>query len=75
MVDDLLVRARLETALTHRVDLYRRAEQLVLDDPALLPVWHDTDERVFQSYVRDVEVNDLGVADIPMRTVRLDRRR
>src|SRR5439155_1488686 len=36
--------------------------------------WHYTDERVFQPYVRSVEVNGLGDPYIPLRKIWLDRR-
>jgi ABC-type oligopeptide transport system substrate-binding subunit len=68
-VDGLLVQARAEADLSRRVDLYRRAEQLIVDDGALLPVWHYPYERVFQPYVRSVEVNGLGDPYIPMRKI------
>jgi ABC-type oligopeptide transport system substrate-binding subunit len=56
------------------VELYRRAEQLILEAAPILPVWYYTYERVFQPYVREVEVNGLGDAYIPLRKIRLDRR-
>jgi peptide/nickel transport system substrate-binding protein/oligopeptide transport system substrate-binding protein len=71
-VDDLLVQARIERDIARRVDLYRRAEQLIMDDAAVLPVWHYSYERVFQPYVRSVEVNGLGDPYIPMRKIWLD---
>jgi len=72
-VDDLLVHARDERDLLRRVDLYRRAEQMVLDDAPLLPVLHHTYERLFQPYVRAIEVNGLGDPYIPLRRIRLER--
>jgi peptide/nickel transport system substrate-binding protein/oligopeptide transport system substrate-binding protein len=73
-VDDLLAHARADTDLLRRVDLYRRAEQLIMDDAPIIPFWHYTYERVFQSYVRSVEVNGLGDPYIPLRKIWLDRR-
>jgi peptide/nickel transport system substrate-binding protein/oligopeptide transport system substrate-binding protein len=75
VVDDLLVHARNERDLTRRVELYRRAEQLVLDDAPVLPVWHYSYERLFQPYVRSVEVNGLGDPYIPLRKIWLERAR
>jgi peptide/nickel transport system substrate-binding protein/oligopeptide transport system substrate-binding protein len=72
-VDALLLRARNEPDVTRRVDLYRRAEQTVLDDAPILPVWHYSYERIFQPYVRDVEVSGLGDPYIPFRKVWLAR--
>lgn len=75
VVDDLLFRARSEQDLLRRVDLYRRAEQLILEDAPLIPVFHHTYERLFQPYVRSVEVNGLGDPYIPLRKVWLERPR
>ena len=75
VVDDLLVRARSEQDLLRRVDFYRRAEQLILEDAPLIPVFHHTYERLFQPYVRSVEVNGLGDPYIPLRKVWLERPR
>jgi peptide/nickel transport system substrate-binding protein/oligopeptide transport system substrate-binding protein len=52
----------------------QRAEELIVEEAPVLPFWHYTYERVFQPYVRDVEVNELGDPYIPFRKVRLDRR-
>ncbi len=71
-VDALLVQARAEADLAQRVDLYRRAEQIILDDAPVLPVWHYSYERVFQSYVRSVQVNGLGDPYIPFRKIWLE---
>lgn len=71
-VDALLVRARSESDVLRRVELYRRAEQAILDDAPLIPFWHYTYERVFQPYVRSVEVNGLGDPYIPLRKIWLE---
>ncbi|MGH7321070.1 MAG: ABC transporter substrate-binding protein [Candidatus Rokuibacteriota bacterium] len=73
-VDDLLARARSERDVERRVEFYRSAEQLVLDDAPVIPFYHHTYERVFQPYVRSVEVNGLGDPYIPLRKIWLDRR-
>lgn len=67
VVDDLLLRARQQTEPSRRIDLYRRAEQIIVDEAPIVPVWHYTYERLFQSYVRNVEVNGLGDAYLPFR--------
>jgi peptide/nickel transport system substrate-binding protein/oligopeptide transport system substrate-binding protein len=73
VVDDLLMRARGEADMLRRVELYRRAEQMILDDAPVIPVWHYTYERLFQKYVRSVEVSGLGDPYIPLRKIWLDR--
>ena len=68
-VDGLLARARTEPDTTRRVELYRRAEQAILEDAPILPMWHYSYERIFQPYVRSVEVSGLGDPYIPLRKV------
>jgi peptide/nickel transport system substrate-binding protein len=74
-VDSLLDRARTESDTVHRVELYRRAEEMVLEDAPVIPVWHQTYERLFQPYVKGVEVSGLGDSYIPFRKVWLERPR
>jgi peptide/nickel transport system substrate-binding protein/oligopeptide transport system substrate-binding protein len=73
-VDELVMDARKQPEAAQRVALYRRAEQAVVDDAPLLPIFHYTYERVFQRYVRSVEVSGLGDPYIPFRKIWLDRR-
>ncbi len=75
MVDDVLVAARNAPDIQRRVELYQQAEQLVLGDAPLIPMMHHTYERLFQPYVRSVEVNGLGDPYIPLRKVWLERAR
>ena len=69
VVDTLLLTARNEQDAQRRVELYRKAEQLVLDDAPVLPMWHYTYERLFQASVKSVEVNGLGDPYIPLRKI------
>jgi peptide/nickel transport system substrate-binding protein/oligopeptide transport system substrate-binding protein len=75
IVDDLLGQARATHDLPRRVELYRKVEQLVLDDAVIVPIFHYTYERLFQPYVRSVEVNGLGDPYIPLRKIWLERPR
>jgi oligopeptide transport system substrate-binding protein len=74
-VDDLLVQARAAGDLHRRVEFYRKAEQMILADAPLIPMWHRTYERLFQPYVRNVEVSGLGDPYIPLRKIWLERAR
>jgi ABC-type oligopeptide transport system substrate-binding subunit len=58
-----------------RVELYRRAEEMIVEDAPVIPVWHSTYERLFQTYVRGVEVSGLGDPYIPLRKIWLQRAR
>ena len=75
VVDDLLASARRTRDAQRLVELYRKAEQLILDDAPLIPVFHHTYERLFQPYVRSIEVNGLGDPYIPFRKIWLERTR
>lgn len=75
VVDDLLLQARKESEPRQRVELYRRAEQIIMDDAPIIPVWHYSYERLFQPYVRSIEVNGLGDPYIPLRKIWLEGRR
>src|SRR5262249_13936004 len=74
-VDELLDKARAEQDLTRRAELYRQAEERIVEDAPVVPIWHQTYERLFQPYVRSVEVNGLGDPYIPLRTMWLERAR
>ena len=75
LLDDILLRARSEGDDLRRVELYRRAEQVVLDDAVVIPFFHYTYERVFQPYVKSIEVSGLGDPYIPFRKIWLDTER
>lgn len=72
-LDALLVRARNELDPQRRVELYRRAEQLVMNEAVVIPFFHYTYERVFQPYVKSIEVSGLGDPYIPLRKIWLER--
>jgi peptide/nickel transport system substrate-binding protein/oligopeptide transport system substrate-binding protein len=74
-VDALLERARAEPDMARRVEVYRRAEEMIVEDAPVIPVSHQTYERLFQPYVRGVEVSGLGDSYIPFRKVWLERPR
>jgi peptide/nickel transport system substrate-binding protein len=75
VVDELLATARDTTDVNQRIELYRRAEQAILADAPLIPFFHHTYERLFQPYVRSIEVNGLGDPYIPFRKIWLERPR
>ena len=72
VVDDLLLQARQERDVPRRIEAYRKAEQIIVDEAPVIPVWHYTYERLFQAYVRNVEVSGLGDAYMPLRKMWLD---
>jgi oligopeptide transport system substrate-binding protein len=69
VVDKLLDDARRETDDLRRADLYRQAEQLILQDAPAVMWLHYTYESVFQPYVEGVVVSALGEAYVSLRKV------
>ena len=45
-VDDLLMRARVETDTLARYDLYNAAEQMIIDDAPWVPLWFDGESKL-----------------------------
>jgi len=68
-VDRLLDRARSEQAYLKRIELYREAERLIMEDPPIIPLNYYSYERLFQPYVKSVEVSALGDPYIAMRKI------
>lgn len=71
-VDRLLEEARSERDELQRLELYRKAEQLIMEDAPMVNLVHYTFERLFQSYVRGIELNALGRPYIPLKKIWLD---
>jgi oligopeptide transport system substrate-binding protein len=71
-VDALLVQARNEPDGQKAAEFYRQAEQIVMDDAVVIPFFHSPYERVFQPYVKSIEVSGLGDPYIPFRKIWLE---
>jgi len=73
-VDRLLDRARVEQDQNKtRFALYRQVEKLIMEDAPVFPINYSSYERLFQPYVKSVEVNALGDPYIPMRKIWLSK--
>lgn len=68
-VDRALDRARIEQDNLKRLELYREAERLVMEDSPVIPLNYYSYERVFQPYVRSIEVSALGDPYVPIRKI------
>ena len=62
VVDDILEDARVEADITRRIELYRKAEELIVADAAWVPLWY-TGERyvLIKSHVKDYRVTPMIV--------------
>jgi len=72
-VDRLLDQARGEQIYLKRIELYRQAEKLIMEDAPVIPLNYQNYERLFQPYVHSVEVSALGDPYIPMRKIWLSK--
>ena len=60
--DTILEEARTETDVERRVDLYRQAEDLIVQDGAWLPLWYSGERYVLiKDYVKDYKVTPMIV--------------
>jgi ABC-type oligopeptide transport system substrate-binding subunit len=51
------------------LSLYRDAERAIMEDAPVIPLSYYGYERIFQPYVRSIEVNALGDPYIPIRKI------
>ena len=70
-VDDLLDRARAEQNREERIRLYREAQQRILDDGVVIPLYHDVEYWLVAPAVHGLQVTPLGV--LGLETVWLSR--
>ncbi len=70
-VDDLLDRAAVEQDAKKRTDLYRQAQQQILDDVAIIPLYHPTDYTLVKPYVKGLSITAMGI--LRLETVWIER--
>ncbi len=68
-VDQLLDQAETELDEGQRIELYREVERIVMDDAPWITQHYHVFERLFQPYVRGVEVSLLGDWAIPLKKI------
>jgi oligopeptide transport system substrate-binding protein len=68
-VDEFLAQARQELDFTQRIALYREVEHIVMDDAPWIPQHYHVFERLYQSYVKGVEVSLLGDWAVQMKKI------
>ncbi len=72
-VDRLLDRAKAERDYLKRMEMYRKIEEIILNDAPIVPMVNHLLQMVYQPYVRDIEVNALGGPYIPMKKIWLKK--
>lgn len=61
-VDGLLDKAAMETDSDAGLELYRQAEQMLVNDAACLPLWFGMNYILVKPYVKGYELNPMGFA-------------
>jgi len=72
-VDKILDMAKKEVNSLKRVDFYRKAEEIIMEDAVIVPTINHIFQQAYQPYVRGVEVNALGGPYIPMKKIWLKK--
>lgn len=70
-VDALLDQANVEQDAAKRTDLYRQAQQQILDDVAIIPIYHGTDYALVKPYVKGLSITAMGI--LRLETVWIER--
>jgi oligopeptide transport system substrate-binding protein len=68
-VDAILEQAGVETDAAKSLALYRQAEQMLVDDAAVLPLWFGENYILVKPYVQGYQLNELGFAWLNKVTV------
>ena len=72
-VDRLLEQARSETDYEKRVQLYRQIEALVIEDAPLVAQHYNSNNYVFQPWVKGIEMSHLGATYLPLRKIEIEK--
>jgi peptide/nickel transport system substrate-binding protein/oligopeptide transport system substrate-binding protein len=71
--DRLLDRARSERDYLKRMEMYRKVEEIVLEDATIVPTINHLFQMAYQPYVKGIAVNALGGPYIPMKKIWLKK--
>ena len=64
LYDDLLERARAVPDRERRLNLYREAEQLLMDDAGIIPLYHVKEYVLLRPHVRGFRISPFGQPDV-----------
>ena len=68
----MLAQAQIEVDYLRRLELYRKAEQIIIADIPSINLVHYAYEHLFQPYVKGITLNALGTHYIAMKKIWLD---
>jgi peptide/nickel transport system substrate-binding protein len=70
-LDELFDRAIAETNDSSRYELYRQADQVIMNDAPVIPLWYDKVVRLIQRHVKGFATNALNL--LGLRRVRMEK--
>lgn len=62
--DSLFNAANREPDPAKRQDLYRQADQVAMNDAAIMPIYYEVNDRLVHSYVRGFDINPMEYRDL-----------
>ncbi|HLG03016.1 MAG TPA: ABC transporter substrate-binding protein [Bacteroidia bacterium] len=62
--DSIFEAASHEPDLAKRTALFMRADQLAMDDGAIMPIYYEVNDRLLQLYVRNFDINPMEFRDM-----------
>lgn len=62
--DSLFMAAIVEPDPAKRAELYRRADQVAIDDAAIMPIYYEVNDRLIQKNVRGFDINPMEFRDM-----------
>jgi oligopeptide transport system substrate-binding protein len=62
--DSLFAASMQEVDVKKRMDLYRQADQVAIDDGAIMPIFYDENYRLVQMYIKNFPVNAMEYRDM-----------
>ena len=72
-VDSLLAAARDEANPARRLAIYREAEELILFDAPVIPIFNVLLTYAFHPSIRGVEMSPFGISSVPLEKVWFER--
>ncbi len=63
-LEELLQKAAAETEEERQLEIYRKAERIVVEDPPILPLMYGANHVLVKPYVSGFEPNPMGVPDL-----------
>jgi oligopeptide transport system substrate-binding protein len=63
-VNDLLARAAAETDAQKRFELYREAEQAIVADAPVIPLYFDTEYDLVRPSVQGLKITPMGIVSL-----------